>query len=182
MEKKITEDELDDVINKIIIDYLKSVAPLEWHKTAMDWNWDNDYTVLSWIVNNPETDKATALLIYWMSGPRWSKQFATREDMLKDSSWYANSFDFINDLERKYTSGFYTNQNFAYNPACDHEGYNWTDEYNDKPQLREIPKEMFVELLGETVTYPNDYVEGVPAEVYQKISDLIDEYDEIEEE
>lgn len=177
----MTEEELEKATNDIIINYLESSSPLEWHKTAMDWNWDNDLTVLWWIINNPKTDKATALMIYWMSAPRWGKQYANRQEIAENASWYLNHFDFIEDLESKYTSGFYTNQNYAYNPAKDFNGTDWTNEYTDKPQLREISAELLVELKGEEIKYPDNYIEGVPENIFNEISELIDQYDEDED-
>lgn len=58
------------IIN-ILMRYLKSSGLKEWNQVAVDWNCDNGLKPLRWIIEQPECDKGTALLIYWVSDPNY---------------------------------------------------------------------------------------------------------------
>lgn len=51
------------------IAWLKDASPEDWHRVALDFNWDNRIDSLLWIVQQPECDKATALTIFWLAQP-----------------------------------------------------------------------------------------------------------------
>lgn len=53
------------------IDWLKNASPDDWHRVALDFNWDERIDPLRWIVEQPECDKATALTIFWLGQPAY---------------------------------------------------------------------------------------------------------------
>lgn len=177
MTHTISQEEFDKLTDQILIDYVSNATPILWHQMAMDWNYDNSNTFFNWLINNPDTDKATALMIYWMSAPRWSKKFANREDVLKTTSWYIDDFDFIQKLEDKLLNGFFRNSNFAYNPADEHTGTNWTKEYLDETTVREIPLVLFDPLEGLIVPEPANFIEGFPPDILDQWDALSDKYE-----
>ena len=174
--KELSDEEIDKLTEDFVIGYFKSVGPREWHLSASDWNYDSGREALRWIINNPETEKATALMIYWMSAPAWQKQFADRDDAVAKNSWYAGSYDFIEEIENNYTSGFYTRETIGYDPANDDEGYDWTSDYDDITRLREIPAIMYEKIEGEQLARPEDYEDGLPVPVYEKLIELYEQY------
>jgi hypothetical protein len=178
----VSQEEWDRMENEIVIDYAKNATPVLLHQMAMDWNYDNSNAFFNWLIDNPETDKATALMIYWMSGPRWSKKFADREEVSKTTSWYLEDFDFIERLEEKILTGFFKNSNFAYDPANEHTGTDWTQEYLDEKVVREIPTELYKPLEGLIVPEATNLMEGYPPDVCTQLDALYERYEIDEDE
>src|SRR5712691_6236599 len=50
---------------------VNQATPDEWHQVAWNWNWDSGVEALQWIIRQPMCDRGTALLVYWMGGPRY---------------------------------------------------------------------------------------------------------------
>lgn len=118
---------------------------------AMEWNWDNYMEFIEWLINNPESDKATILMIYWKSGPNEN---------------YKNR----NIIEERYKNNFYKNQEIAFDPEND-EGDNWVEAFaNDT-----IPEIMFAKLKGKKVPLPENYIEGLPEKLFYEIESLYDQ-------
>ena len=168
---EIDEDEFDEFETALIIDYLKKNPPKERQLLAIDWNFDNSKEVIKWIAEQEDTDKGTALFLYWYMNPQFFKRFKSREECEKDASWALEDFDIVEILEKNYIKGFYKNQKYAFNPKCDiyNGGYDWTKEVDEDKMKAEIPKEMYIALEGEVLASPN-WAEGIPSD----ISDIID--------
>ena len=177
MKQKISQEEYDRLSNNILLDYVRNATPVVWHQMAMDWNYDNSNAFFDFLIENSETDKATALMIYWMSAPRFSKQYEDRNDVLAKESWYVEDFDFIEKLEAKLISGFFVSSNFAYNPKKEHTGTDWTSEYLDLKTVREIPAQLFESLDGQIVPEASSFIEGFPPDVMDQFDILNDKYD-----
>ncbi len=75
--ERIDEDVYDELSAELIIDYLKKHDPEIRQMLALSWNFDNPKKVIQWIVEQPDTDKGTCLLLYWRMAPGFSKQFVT---------------------------------------------------------------------------------------------------------
>lgn len=174
----LDEEEFEALCDATVLKYAAAAPPRVWHQMVMEWNWDSGLYFFRWLINNPATDRATALMIYWMGGPRIYKQVPDREaaQAAKDLYISLKSFDFIEKLEQKYCAGFFTNSQFAYDPAHDHSGFDWTKEYADKTVVREIPPLMFQKLSGEIVESPVGFTEGMPEPLTEQIDKLLEEY------
>lgn len=175
----IDEDEYEELESGLIIDYLKKNSPEARQKLLMCWNFDNSLKVIKWIAEQPDTDKGTALFLYWYMEPSFQKKFANREECEKESSWYLETYDMLATLEKNYTSGFYKNQIYAFNPQKDiyNSNTNWTIGLKKANMKREIPQEMFVALEGEVVDNPY-WGEGIPDEIapiLDRLCDIVEE-------
>jgi len=178
---KETQDKIEQFENEVWEEFLSTSSPKEIHQSVSDANWDGNGYLLNWLKNNPNIDKATALMAYWKSAPHWQKKFKNREDVIaQDKSYYLENFDFIEEMEQKYLAGFWKNSHIEFNPANDYfdSGYDWTSDYLDEKTFREIPAIMFEKLEGEKVESPDNFIEGLPEIYFQKISDFIDEHDD----
>lgn len=178
--KTITEQEHQQLENNIWKQFLTNATPLEIHQSVISSNWDGNSFLLNWIKDNPKTDKATILIAYWMSAPRWKKQFLNREDYLEKEGYGIAGFDLIEELEQRYINGFYKDSNIEMDPANDQDGYDWTKEYLDKTTVRDIPPVMFQKLEGQKVERPEHFDEGLPMspiDYAQQLYDLLDEYE-----
>ncbi len=168
---EIDEDEFDELETALIIDYLKKNTPKERQLLAIDWNFDNSKEVIKWIAEQEDTDKGTALFLYWYMNPQFFKRFKSREECEKDASWALEDFDIVEILEKNYIAGFYKNQKYAFNPKCDiyNGGYDWTKEVDENEMKRAIPEVMYIAIEGEVLASPN-WAEGIPSD----ISDIMD--------
>ena len=168
---EIDEDEFDELETALIIDYLKKNTPKERQLLAIDWNFDNSKEVIKWIAEQEDTDKGTALFLYWYMNPQFFKRFKSREECENDASWALEDFDIVEILEKNYIKGFYKNQKYAFNPKCDiyNGGYDWTKEVDENEMKRAIPEVMYIAIEGEVLASPN-WAEGIPSD----ISDIMD--------
>lgn len=179
MKEKITNEEFEQLIDQVWLDFLNNATPIEIHQSVIDCNWDDNKLLLNWIRNNPNIDKATILIAYWLSGPRWIKQYIDREAAVKARASVYN-YDFVEEVEQKYLQNFWTESNIELDPKCDTEGYDWTSQYLDKVFVREIPGLMFQKLDGQKVERPENSIEGLPTSpinYWQRTEDLFDKYD-----
>ncbi len=93
--------------------YQKLTAP-ELHQFVMHWNYDDGIEPFKWIIKQKYLDKGTALCLYWMLQPDYFCRFEN-EDQIKDQFNYEN-YKLIKEIEEKYVSGFYTDENFSFDP------------------------------------------------------------------
>ena len=175
---EIDEDEFDELETALIIDYLKKNTPKERQLLAIDWNFDNSKEVIKWIAEQEDTDKGTALFLYWYMNPQFFKKYKDRKECEENDSWALEDFDIVETLEKNYISGFYKNQKYAFNPKNDvYSGCDWTNEVDEDEMKAEIPKEMYIALDGEILESPN-WEEGIPDEVtliLDKLYEILDE-------
>lgn len=179
MRKKITEQEFMQFKNQIWTDFLNNATPTEIHQSVISSNFDGNKFLLDWIKDNPKVDKATMLIAYWMSAPRWKKQFKDRVEVSEKASWLLEDFDFVEEVEQKYIQNFWIESNIELDPKSDQDGYDWTSDYLDKVIVREIPQPMFQKLNGKVVQAKNfdDGLPILPIDYCQRVWDLYDEYD-----
>lgn len=99
-EIEITEEEFDELSTELVIDYLKKHGPKERQMLALCWNFDNSKDVIRWIVDQPDTDKGTILLLYWYMAPGFYKKFADREECKEEAFWALEDYDIIQTIEK----------------------------------------------------------------------------------
>lgn len=186
-DERLDEEMYDELSAALVIDYLKKHDAATRQKLALCWNFDNAKEVIQWIVDQPDTDKGTCLLLYWLMAPAFSKQFADRSECEATHKWYLEDYDIIQTIEQNYLSGFYQNQLYAFNPCNDtyHEGYDWTKELHTEDFKVPIPQEMLTALNGIELENPY-WEEGIPNDLQpamDRLGELIEEeYDDEEEE
>ena len=89
----------------------------------------------------------------------------------------SSGFDFSENLESKYLSGFYRNAQFRFDPNVkDHTGTIWVNEYADLKTVRNIPAIMFKKIEGKAVENPSEFIEGMPPDLYEAWEKLYDEH------
>src|SRR3989344_4934279 len=95
-----------------LLEYLKTATPAMWHQIAWNWNWDDGHDgPIKWILDNPECDKGTALLVYWYLSPRYFSQYENA-DVVKN--YERVHYDLIKEIEKKYLEGFYKKENIIF--------------------------------------------------------------------
>jgi len=58
------------IFETLMLEWLASKGPSEWHGVADAWHWEKGVWPLAWIIQQPDCDAATAALIYWCSRPQ----------------------------------------------------------------------------------------------------------------
>ena len=175
---EIDEDEFDELEDELIIDYLKKNSPESRQLLAIDWNFDNSKEVIKWIAEQPDTDKGTALFLYWYMNPQDLKKYKDREKC-EEYSWILEDYEIVETLEKNYISGFYKNQKYAFDPKNDpyNSGYDWTEEVDEDEMKAEVPKEMYIALEGEVLESPG-WGEGIPEDIIPILDKLYEALDE----
>jgi Domain of unknown function (DUF4274) len=143
-----------------LLRYMEHADPTMWHYIAWNWHWDNGMMPLTWMIRQPTCDQGTALMIYWVGGPRWYAQFQSRDEI---SEYHLDTYDLVKEIEQRYLAGYYTHHQIAFDPT-DHEGTNWVREYDDLPLKQPLPHQMFAPTPG--VALQRIWLEdGFPQEV-----------------
>jgi len=105
-------------------------TPIEYHQLLLHWNFDDGIEPLEYIVEQPETDLGTVVLLYWLIGPGSIFQFREKKPQL---------FALLQKIEKNVAAGFYQNQNISVNPV-DSEGTNFTAERANQEYFDKIPE------------------------------------------
>lgn len=176
---RIDYDTYDELFADLVINYLKKHGPEMRQKLVLCWNFDNPKRVIQWIVDQPDTDKGTSLLLYWWMEPDFSKDFANRQECENTYAWYLEDYDIIEAIERNYKSGFYKDQCYAFDPCRDfyQGGRDWPAHMDQTKFKTPIPPEMFVALKGAVIAEPS-WEDGIPDELLpaiERLNDLLDE-------
>jgi len=120
----------------------------EIHAFASIWNWDLGRWALELILKNPACEAATALLIYWQGSPEFFLQYANRQEVEADETDDLGAFDFLSDIEARYTAGEFRVGSIAFDPANPFDspsGYSLVGLYDDMREsfVRELPAVMY---------------------------------------
>ena len=141
----------------ILLTYLKAASAETRHAVMRNYPKELPMAeVVAYLKDDPATEKATALLMYWAMYPRFSKQFEAEEARAKEQERFGEVyFDLIEDLERKYVAGFYTAQTIGYDPY-----YDYSRESGYFGEKRRLPSVMTMPVYGktiDTVAYDRDH-------------------------
>lgn len=164
--KSMSESKFLEMTNSIWLEYLEQASASDLHGTACTKNYGDIYAggngewIFQWIVDSPTTERATALLMYWMLGPR----AVTR------------SFPLLDKLEHKLLANGFTVGDIGLDPANDHEEYDWTNEYTDMKKQRTIDSRLLQPVVGSTYSR-SDFEDGLPLHYAQKIEKILDEHE-----
>ncbi|SEJ02384.1 MULTISPECIES: DUF4274 domain-containing protein [unclassified Variovorax] len=167
----MTDEERDQAIHELVLSYLESATPEQWHVYAARSNYDDNLPMLRWLVDNPKLDRGTALLIYWYLGAAWYVQYASEEDI---EDYQQEDFEVLKLIEQRYAEGFYAASRIWFAP--EHSEGGGPGDYPDLPKLRPVPVLMLEEVGTEPVDLdPEQYDDGIPFEVAEKIEALFDD-------
>lgn len=162
-----------EAIKQAFLEYLQPTDLKGWYQAVHDFDVNNfDPEPLFWIIRNKECDKGTALMIYWLvllyHNPTVLR---TKENLLEGEKAY---FPLINEIEDKYKSGFYFQSKIAYDPS----------ENAGIITKESLPEAMWQPVLGEMVSCPGDFIEGMPEAVHERALELVgeDKWDDESEE
>lgn len=111
----------------------------ERHQFVLNWNWDESLTPLEWIINQTDTDKGTAVLIYWLCSPGYIHQYKHKKDVPKDLE---NIYALVRKIEKNIAIDYYSSEKIAFDPTNDN-GSDYTLEYKGLTLAFPIPEALF---------------------------------------
>jgi hypothetical protein len=86
------------------------VSTAESHAFVAEYNWDDGLDPIAALVDDPQTDFATALMIFWrLDGP-----FFHSDSPVTAAAAHLNA-----RVRANLTSDFYANRNLSYDPVAD---------------------------------------------------------------
>ncbi len=156
----------DDALLASFVPWLLAATPDERHAVAGSFNWDYGDAPLQWIIEQPDCDRATALMVFWLDQPELflhSRLPIPEED----------EGDLGDAIRRRWLAGFYTRAELAFDPAVD------LDEMPDFVELEKLygarvaevmPPEMRMALPGRRAG-DLGLIEGIPAELWDATGD-----------
>ena len=75
------EDQFDDLLTELFIDYFGRVSAERRHEILASWNYDFPKEILEWVVTQADTDIATAQMLYWRMEPESVRDCEAKEDI-----------------------------------------------------------------------------------------------------
>lgn len=97
--------------------FLAGRTPDDWHRYASNLNWGDRLDGLFWIVNQPDCDKATAVMIFWAGEPTGYDWQEESEPMGADEYAVAPMLKYI---VQRFNAGGYPRSEIAYDFRADH--------------------------------------------------------------
>jgi hypothetical protein len=94
----------------------------EIHQFALNYNINDGFNPIQFVIRSPSCDKGTALYAYWLFDEIILAPPGQREPE-PDEKWDAASL--VKEIEERFTMGFYGNQEIAFDPRKE---LAWTEE------------------------------------------------------
>ncbi|SFK82544.1 DUF4274 domain-containing protein [Falsiroseomonas stagni] len=89
-------------------------GPADWHRFALDANWDVAQPMLRWIIQQPDCDRATALYIFWRGGPCTWLPYGADRRAVWSCEIDAEDYDLLADIRERWAAGFYRRSEFRF--------------------------------------------------------------------
>ncbi len=167
----MTDEQREHAVWQLVLDYLATASPEQWHVYAARSNYDGNARGLQWLLDNPALDRGTALLIYWYLGAAWYVQFGSEAEM---APYQRDTFHTLQLIEQRHRDGFWARDAIWFDPA--HSEGGGPGDYPDLPQHRPTPASMLQATAGRDYVDldPEGYDEGLPLELAERIFALYD--------
>ena len=144
-------ERLDAEMDTETIEFCKNNTDAEeLHAFAATWNWDKGIWGLREILQNSACEAATALLVYWLSGPEYYLQYADRQAV---EAGFADveMFDFHAEIEARHIAGEFRIGSIAFDaatPEGNPSGLSLAGLYDDLRDkfVRALPPKMYTSL------------------------------------
>jgi len=132
-------DQVLDIASAGIIDHTfgfieHAADPREPHLYAVHYDWDQGIDPLIAIADHPRCDKATALYLYWGSGPEWFLQYTSAAPVAPHAE---EMYAFMKSIERRYLNNSYTSSGVGFDPT------GWAGSYEEQRGDARLPQQMY---------------------------------------
>lgn len=153
-------EKFDSLLTELFIDYFKRVPAVRRHEVLASFNFDNPKAILEWVVSQPDTDIATAQMIYWRMEPESVRDCEVEEDL-----------PILEIVEQRIGQGFYQDNGLAYDPRND-ERNNAVKNNTEHTPEESYPAELLKTREGRHIEGINTD-NGIPEELYPAFVRLV---------
>ena len=155
-----TETPEPDEAEQFLRDFLRAATPQQRHTFVRRTNYDGGDATIRFVLDDPTTDRATALAAYWILGACYYSRYATAEET---ADYERPTWELLRSIEERYAAGFWADHGIAFDPTDDDE-IDWTDDYG-APVARPVPEVMRQAVPGELVDDAGTE-DGLPLDVH----------------
>jgi hypothetical protein len=163
--------DIDDEID-IFLAWLKENGPDEWHRWAINWNWDYGTELFEWIVAQPNCDRGTALSLYYTAQPDYFSRYPSLEEAEADPI-VEESIGLLKQICQMWRDGAY--RSYAFRPSWVAVEYLTQGEDAMRALAAAVPWDVPPELATAGIQgEPNDFEEtanGVPVEMARALGE-----------
>lgn len=164
----MTEEADFDAADLLVRDFLRTATPQQRHAYVCGTNLDDGTALVEVVLDDPTTDRATALAAYWLLGAGYYAQYASVDDA---ADYERPRWELLRRIEDRFLAGEYADHGIGFDPTDD-DGDDWTEDYlDDEPVARAIPPAMLVAAPGEPVEGETE--DGLPLDVYERYAALV---------
>lgn len=115
------------------------------HLEAWRHDWAKGPLRLAWLVKSPACDLGTALMIYWLSAPRFDEPY---ERARAAPEWRREILRFLRELEPRLLDRDFLSRDILFNPRRDRQiarrrGYDWTAQHVQPVIRRPVPLPLY---------------------------------------
>ena len=159
-----------DAAESFLRGFLTTATPAQRHTYVRRTNYDGATDRIRYVLDDPSTDRATALAAYWMLGAGYYARYAEADDA---AGYERPTWELLRTTEQRYAGGFYADHGIGFDPTDD-DGDDWTTEYDgDAPVARPIPDVMAQAVVGDLVD-DDGTEDGLPLDVYEQYAALVE--------
>lgn len=166
-----------ELMDDMIIEWLEKSGLDSRHYVAGSYNWDGECRALKWIIDKPDTDLGTALVIFWLSDPFYAfekyKSTGKRDREEPRFRYWSQEAPYI--ISRNVRKGWYPNWKFKEREIETHMNLRGAEKviaHFALPERALLIPENAIELE------PAGYEEGLP---YHLVEEYDRRYMELEE-
>ncbi len=154
--------------------HLAQATPEQRHIYVARSNYDDNEPALAWLADQPDLDRATALMMYWQLGAGWHMQFA---DLDAVPDYARSTHQLIHRVQQRFLEGFYADHGLRFDP------YQWDGagprEHSAAELQRAVPQMLQAIEGPHTVdpfdqSYAEDYDDGLPIALVETLFALAD--------
>ncbi|GIG39158.1 DUF4274 domain-containing protein [Cellulomonas phragmiteti] len=149
-----------DAAEQFLRDFLQSATPQQRHTFVRRTSYDSGDATIRFVLDDPTTDRATALAAYWILGACYYSRYASADETTDDER---PTWELLRTIEERYAAGFWADHGIAFDPTDDDE-IDWTDDYG-APVARPVPDAMRRAVPGQPVD-DGDTEDGLPLDVH----------------
>ena len=165
-----TETTPPDEAELFLRDFLRDATPQQRHTFVRRMNYDDGDALVRFVLDDPSTDRATALAAYWTLGAADYTRYASAADAL---DYERPTWELLRTIEERYAAGFWADHGIGFDPADDDET-DWTEDAGDAPVVRPVPEALLRAVPGELVD-DEDSEDGLPLDVHERWTALVDD-------
>ena len=156
----------------LLIEWLGTRDPDDWHRVARSYNWDDDLAPLLWILRQDNCERATAQYIFWISQPY---DMIDMIDDEKTAYLVEDGYALVKEICERWIIGKYHKSTIAQDLGTDKDNQDGMTGFLDELRAKgrhpiEVPLDICDTLVGRSIDLnEGQFEEGWPEELFDKL-------------